>query len=454
MNIVRTVLALLLAAIAFAAVAAGGPVVRTRLAPASVVIGQPVTLAIDILVPTWFGGAIDYPPTIALPGAVAKLSDERPVNLNERIGDASYAGMTKNYVIVPQQAGAFDVPGDHDSRSLRGRRQDRRGGGAHRTAALRGAAARRRRESRLLHRHPLVSADAAGGAFEACVAQGRRRAGAADHAARDRFRADAAAGTDVRRDRRARALSGRTGPRRAGRRARRGRASRRAPMRSRTCSRSRDITACPGCASAGSTREHRRCAGPRRRSLRSTWRRIRRRWPRIRRKPRRCRCRESRPSLLRQRWREAVVLATSVVLIGVLAWRLVPLARRRIREARVRRAGSEAAAFRRLRRALRAGEPHGDTRSSCRLDGRNVAGRPARVTRRLRRGVRRRQRWSRRLRHLTERLYAQRTADAPSWSPPALERGLIAARTHCLRSRRRRARHPADLQSLNPLATE
>ena len=103
-------LALLLAAIAFAAVAAGGPVVRTRLAPASVVIGQPVTLAIDILVPTWFGGAIDYPPTIALPGAVAKLSDERPVNLNERIGDASYAGMTKNYVIVPQQAGAFDVP--------------------------------------------------------------------------------------------------------------------------------------------------------------------------------------------------------------------------------------------------------------------------------------------------------------------------------------------------------
>ena len=68
---------LLLAAIAPDAVAAGGPVVRTRLAPAAVVIGQPVTLAVDILVPTWFGGAIDYPPTIALPGAVAKLSDER-----------------------------------------------------------------------------------------------------------------------------------------------------------------------------------------------------------------------------------------------------------------------------------------------------------------------------------------------------------------------------------------
>ena len=84
--------------------------IRTRIAPASVIIGQPVTLAIDILVPTWFGGGIEYPATVAIPDAIAKLSDERPVNLNERIGDASYAGMSKNYVIVPQKAGAFEVP--------------------------------------------------------------------------------------------------------------------------------------------------------------------------------------------------------------------------------------------------------------------------------------------------------------------------------------------------------
>src|SRR5439155_14775884 len=110
MNALRIASALLLAAIAIGAAAAGGPVVRTRVAPASVVMGQPVTLAIDILVPTWFGGAIEYPSTIAVPDAVAKLSDEHPVNLNERIGDASYAGMTKTYVIVPQKARAFEVP--------------------------------------------------------------------------------------------------------------------------------------------------------------------------------------------------------------------------------------------------------------------------------------------------------------------------------------------------------
>src|SRR5438874_6615113 len=109
MKVLRTASMLLLATFAISA-AAGGPVVRTRIAPASVVMGQPVTLAIDILVPTWFGGAIEYPPTIAIPDAIAKLSDEHPVNLNERIGDASYAGMTKTYVIVPQKARAFEVP--------------------------------------------------------------------------------------------------------------------------------------------------------------------------------------------------------------------------------------------------------------------------------------------------------------------------------------------------------
>ena len=110
MSALRIASGLLLAAAAIGAGAADAPVVRTRITPGAVVVGQPVTLAIDILVPTWFGGAIEYPPTIAIADTVAKLSDERPVNLNERIGDASYAGMTKNYVIVAQKARAFEVP--------------------------------------------------------------------------------------------------------------------------------------------------------------------------------------------------------------------------------------------------------------------------------------------------------------------------------------------------------
>jgi len=110
MNALRRAWLVLLTAIATGAFAADAPVIRTRIAPASVIIGQPVTLAIDILVPTWFGGGIEYPATVAIPEAIAKLSDERPVNLNERIGDASYAGMSKNYLIVPQKAGAFEVP--------------------------------------------------------------------------------------------------------------------------------------------------------------------------------------------------------------------------------------------------------------------------------------------------------------------------------------------------------
>ena len=99
----RLALSLVLAALAAQAHAAGAPIVRTRIAPASVTIGQPVTLTIDVLVPTWFGGGIEYPPALAVPDAVATLSDERAVNLGERIGGESYAGMTKTYVIVPRR---------------------------------------------------------------------------------------------------------------------------------------------------------------------------------------------------------------------------------------------------------------------------------------------------------------------------------------------------------------
>ena len=70
-----------------------------RLEPKGVVVvGQPVTLSVDVLVPTWFTRAPVYP-ALEIPGAIAVLSDARPVNLSERIaGDGGvipYLGLAR-----------------------------------------------------------------------------------------------------------------------------------------------------------------------------------------------------------------------------------------------------------------------------------------------------------------------------------------------------------------------
>ena len=86
------------------------PILRVRLQPKGVVIvGQPVTLSVDVLVPTWFTRAPVYP-ALEIPGAIAVLSDARPVNLSERIAGDTWAGMTRNYIIYPQEPRQYTLP--------------------------------------------------------------------------------------------------------------------------------------------------------------------------------------------------------------------------------------------------------------------------------------------------------------------------------------------------------
>ena len=89
---------------------APGPIIRTEISPRQVVVGQTVTLKVDVLVPSWFTAPIDYPAAINLPGATAQLSNSAAINLNEQINNQSYAGMSKLYTVVAQQAGEFKLP--------------------------------------------------------------------------------------------------------------------------------------------------------------------------------------------------------------------------------------------------------------------------------------------------------------------------------------------------------
>jgi hypothetical protein len=90
------------------ALAQGEPFVRTQLSARSVTVGQPVTLDVEVFVPSYFIGAPRFP-EIAVKDAVAVFVDEG-VNLTAPAAGQTYVGQRRSYLIYPQQEGSFEVP--------------------------------------------------------------------------------------------------------------------------------------------------------------------------------------------------------------------------------------------------------------------------------------------------------------------------------------------------------
>lgn len=85
------------------------PVVRASLdPPGPVAVGQPVSMAVDILVPTFF---MQPPalPAIEVPNALATLEDGA-VNMNDRVDGEVWSGIRRVYRIVPQAQGLVSIP--------------------------------------------------------------------------------------------------------------------------------------------------------------------------------------------------------------------------------------------------------------------------------------------------------------------------------------------------------
>lgn len=86
------------------------PFVRTKLVPTSgIIVGQPVRLIVEVLVPNYFTGSPDFP-EFELENAIVVLPRETPQNSNEQIGGKTYAGITETYTLYPQQPGDFSLP--------------------------------------------------------------------------------------------------------------------------------------------------------------------------------------------------------------------------------------------------------------------------------------------------------------------------------------------------------
>jgi hypothetical protein len=83
--------------------------VRTHLQPENPVVGQQVELQIEVFVDTWFKQAPQFP-DLQITDAIALLPTSASVNLNEQLGNRTYAGQRRTYFLFPQLPGRYDIP--------------------------------------------------------------------------------------------------------------------------------------------------------------------------------------------------------------------------------------------------------------------------------------------------------------------------------------------------------
>jgi hypothetical protein len=83
------------------------PVARSTLKPAQVVVGQPATLVVEVLAPNYMTKP-PVMPDFQIRNAITRTG--LTLNMSDRQGDVSYAGIRYEYLIYPQEAGIYAVP--------------------------------------------------------------------------------------------------------------------------------------------------------------------------------------------------------------------------------------------------------------------------------------------------------------------------------------------------------
>lgn len=96
------------AAPAAAQTAAPQPIVRATLTPAQVVVGQPATLVVEVLAPNYMTKP-PVMPDFQIRNAITRAGST--LNMSDRQGDVSYAGIHYEFLIYPQEAGTYALSG-------------------------------------------------------------------------------------------------------------------------------------------------------------------------------------------------------------------------------------------------------------------------------------------------------------------------------------------------------
>jgi hypothetical protein len=86
------------------------PFVRARCDPADhIVVGQPVRVIVEVLVPNYFTGVANFP-EFEIKNAIVVAPQETPQNFSEQVNGSSFAGIRQTYMVYPETAGDFRLP--------------------------------------------------------------------------------------------------------------------------------------------------------------------------------------------------------------------------------------------------------------------------------------------------------------------------------------------------------
>ncbi|MGI9401001.1 MAG: hypothetical protein ACR2O0_07090 [Rhizobiaceae bacterium] len=84
--------------------------VTAELEETEAIVGQPLTLRIKILVPTWMTKGAEFP-NLEVPGVMVRLPQRSGGPISETIDGETWSGVSRGYNIFPLEAGTFNIPG-------------------------------------------------------------------------------------------------------------------------------------------------------------------------------------------------------------------------------------------------------------------------------------------------------------------------------------------------------
>jgi hypothetical protein len=86
------------------------PIVRITLSPESVSVGEAVNMRVTVLVPTWFASPPVFP-SFEIANAITRLPADSSYPTSERVGNATWSGIVRDYQIYPLLGATYRIGG-------------------------------------------------------------------------------------------------------------------------------------------------------------------------------------------------------------------------------------------------------------------------------------------------------------------------------------------------------
>ena len=109
-RIARRLIALVLVMLPSVVPAQDQPIVRITLSPESVSVGEAVDMRVTVLVPTWFASPPVFP-SFEIANAITRLPADSSYPTSERVGNATWSGIVRDYQIYPLLGATFRISG-------------------------------------------------------------------------------------------------------------------------------------------------------------------------------------------------------------------------------------------------------------------------------------------------------------------------------------------------------